>query len=76
MDARKNGDENPFDNTLYCLEWIASAMDAARRHKEQHGDVREPRDVAGFPSRPRAVPDSSPDSAPGSYPDSASDLSE
>ncbi len=35
MDARDNGENNPFDNTIYCLEWIACAMDAARRHKEQ-----------------------------------------
>lgn len=51
MDARNNGDGNPFDNSLYCLEWIASAIDAARRHNEQRAAER------------RA--ETSPDSAPG-----------
>ena len=41
MDARDNGNKNPFDNTLYCLEWIASAMEAARRHKEQRSAARQ-----------------------------------
>lgn len=35
MDAEDNGNNNPFDNRLRSLEWIACAMNAARRHKEQ-----------------------------------------
>jgi hypothetical protein len=57
MDARKNGDDNPFDNSLYCLEWIASAIDAARRHNAKRSDERPTADIAVFPSRPRALPD-------------------
>ncbi len=41
MDARDNGENNPFDNTIYCLEWIACAMEAARRHKEQQSPDAE-----------------------------------
>jgi hypothetical protein len=57
MDARNNGDKNPFDNTLYCLEWIATAMEAARRHNEQRSVEGQPAATAIFPSRPRALPD-------------------
>lgn len=35
MDARDNGNSNPFANTICSLEWIACAMDAARRHNER-----------------------------------------
>jgi len=35
MDAKKNGTNNPFADTVHSLEWITSAMDAARRHKER-----------------------------------------
>lgn len=39
MDAKKNGTENPFADTVHSLEWITSAMDAARRHKERLQDA-------------------------------------
>ncbi|HEX7079946.1 MAG TPA: hypothetical protein VF329_02895 [Gammaproteobacteria bacterium] len=42
MDAKDNGTCNPFADTLCSLEWIASAMDAARRHNEQKRDPQEP----------------------------------
>ena len=35
MDARDNGNSNPFANSICSLEWIACAMDAARRHNEK-----------------------------------------
>jgi hypothetical protein len=39
MDARDNGgNNNPFSNPLCSLEWIACAMDAARRHKQDSSD--------------------------------------
>jgi hypothetical protein len=38
MDARDNGGNNPFRNPLCSLEWIACAMDAARRYKQQDVD--------------------------------------
>jgi hypothetical protein len=34
MDAKDDGMENPFADTLLSLAWIASAMEAARRHAE------------------------------------------
>lgn len=40
MDARDNGNDNPFTNTLCSLEWISCAMDAARRHKQQESDAQ------------------------------------
>jgi hypothetical protein len=42
MDARDNGNNNPFENSLCCLEWIASAIDAARRHNEQKASPGQP----------------------------------
>jgi len=38
MDAKKNGTDNPFADIVHSLEWIASAMDAARRHRERLRD--------------------------------------
>jgi hypothetical protein len=39
MDAKDDGMENPFADTLLSLAWIASAMEAARRHAEdQRGE--------------------------------------
>jgi len=35
MDAKDNGSCNPFSDQLCSLEWIACAMDAARRHNER-----------------------------------------
>lgn len=39
MEAKKNGTNNPFADTVHSLEWITSAMDAARRHKERMQDA-------------------------------------
>ena len=38
MDAKDNGTGNPFSDQLSSLEWIASAMEAARRHNERKRD--------------------------------------
>ena len=35
MDAKNNGPDNPFADTVHSLEWIASAMEAAKLHKER-----------------------------------------
>jgi len=40
MEAKDDGMENPFADTLLSLEWIASAMDAARRHTERRRNAR------------------------------------
>jgi hypothetical protein len=56
MNARDNGENNPFENTLYCLEWISSALDAARRHNEQKADRRKDEDAAD--RTPRSAADS------------------
>lgn len=47
MDAKDHGDQHPEKNSICRLEWIAAAIDAARRHKED--EQREP------PARPRRV---------------------
>lgn len=39
MDAKDDRAPNPFTDTLCSLEWIACAMDAARRYKEQPDDA-------------------------------------
>jgi hypothetical protein len=52
MDARDNGESNPFENPLCCLAWIADAIDAARRHNEQ----RQGRDPADGSSEQAAMP--------------------
>jgi hypothetical protein len=47
MDAKDHG-EQPHDKNSICrLEWIAAAIEAARRHKED--EQREP------PARPRRM---------------------
>ncbi|HEX6994010.1 MAG TPA: hypothetical protein VF339_07660 [Gammaproteobacteria bacterium] len=38
MEAKNNGTKNPFADTVHSLEWITSAMDAARRYKERLQD--------------------------------------
>lgn len=48
MDAKDNGTSNPFTDTLCSLEWIASAMNAARRYKEQAGDTETSADASPF----------------------------
>jgi hypothetical protein len=47
MDAKDHGDQHHEKNSICRLEWIAAAIDAARRHKED--EQREP------PARPRRV---------------------
>ena len=44
MEAKDDGMENPFVDTLFSLEWIASAMDAARRHTEERRRARAAND--------------------------------
>jgi hypothetical protein len=34
MDAKDHGERSPAKNSICSLEWIAWAMEAARRHKE------------------------------------------
>jgi hypothetical protein len=34
MDSKDHDDREPSKNTICSLEWIALAMDAARRYKE------------------------------------------
>ena len=46
MDAQDNGSSNPFSNPICSLEWIACAMDAARRHKQLQDDQGGPNDAA------------------------------
>lgn len=46
MDAKDNGRSNPFTDTVCSLEWIASAMDAARRHTEQKRHAQGPEETA------------------------------
>ncbi|MBN1239602.1 MAG: hypothetical protein JXB36_13945 [Gammaproteobacteria bacterium] len=58
MDARDNGNNNPFANGICSLEWIACAMDAARRHNERRHD-------------PRGRGDGSPDDAKARHEDDA-----
>ena len=52
MDARDNGENNPFENTLCCLEWVAFAMEAARRHNEEKSVQRRPENGAEAPVAP------------------------
>jgi hypothetical protein len=35
MDAKNNGPDNPFADTVHSLEWITCAMEAAKLHKER-----------------------------------------
>ncbi len=54
MDADKHGTENPFAHTARSLEWIVSAMDAARCHKEKLREAIASADrTASPPSRRR-----------------------
>lgn len=53
MDAKKNGTDNPFADTCHSLEWIASAMEAARRHKER---LQDPLYAADRSEEPRPAP--------------------
>jgi hypothetical protein len=34
MDAKHHGEHSPDKNSICSLEWIAWAIDAARRHKQ------------------------------------------
>ena len=47
MDAKDHGEQAHDKNNICRLEWIAAAIDAARRHKED--EQREP------PPRPRRI---------------------
>ena len=47
MDAKDHGEQAHDKNNICRLEWIAAAIDAARRHKED--EQREP------PARPRRI---------------------
>jgi hypothetical protein len=47
MDAKDHGEQALDKNSICRLEWIAAAIDAARRHKED--EQREP------PARPPRV---------------------
>jgi hypothetical protein len=49
MDAKDHGEHSPDKNSICSLEWIALAIEAARRHKED-----EQRETAP-PPRPRRV---------------------
>ena len=40
MDARDDSNVNPFSSTLHSLEWISSAIDAARRHTARESERR------------------------------------
>jgi hypothetical protein len=45
MDAKDHGDESSTKNSICSLEWIAWAMEAARRHKDaEHQGCLEPLD--------------------------------
>jgi hypothetical protein len=35
MDSTDHGEREPIKNNICSLEWIAWAMEAARRHKEE-----------------------------------------
>lgn len=48
MEAKDDGMDNPFTDTLLSLEWVASAMEAARRHTEEQREARSA-DCAGEP---------------------------
>jgi hypothetical protein len=48
MDAKDHGEHSPEKNSICSLEWIALAIEAARRHKED-----EQRETP--PPRPRRV---------------------
>jgi hypothetical protein len=47
MDAKDHGEYFADKNNICRLEWIAAAIEAARRHK--HSEQREP------PARPRRM---------------------
>jgi len=47
MDAKGHGEHFADKNNICRLEWIAAAIEAARRHK--HSEQREP------PTRPRRM---------------------
>lgn len=53
MDADKHGTENPFAHTARSLEWIFSAMDAARCHKEKLQEAIAAAERAPSPPPPR-----------------------
>jgi hypothetical protein len=45
MDAKDHGERSSTKNSICSLEWIAWAMEAARRHKEaEHEGCLEPLD--------------------------------
>jgi len=47
MDAKDHGERSSAKNSICSLEWIAWAMEAARRHKEaEHHGSKEPLDDA------------------------------
>ena len=46
MDAKDHGERSSIKNSICSLEWIAWAMEAARRHKEaEHEGHLEPFDA-------------------------------
>ena len=47
MDAKGHAEHSPDKNSICSLEWIVSAIDAARRHKKD--EQRDP------PARPRRL---------------------
>jgi hypothetical protein len=51
MDEKENGDHLTDTNGICRLEWIAWAIDAARRHKEE-----EQRDTVASPLRAVTTP--------------------
>lgn len=46
MDAQDNGMDNPFADTSYSLEWVATAMAAARQHIDRLQDPLHAADSA------------------------------
>jgi hypothetical protein len=52
MDAKDHGERSPAKNSICSLEWIAWAMEAARRHKEaEHQGPPRPLDDAPLDDR-------------------------
>jgi len=43
MDAKDHGEHSLYKNSICSLEWIAWAIDAARRHKKERDPPARPR---------------------------------
>ena len=51
MEAKDHGEHSPDKNSICSLEWIALAIEAARRHKEdeQRETAPPPRPTCAYP---------------------------